>query len=71
MTHYYLVRHGEPDWDLKDKRQLSSQRRDFVPLTERGIEQAERLLSQEDELQTCELILSSDKFGRCCLLRIL
>ncbi|MCR8630688.1 histidine phosphatase family protein [Paenibacillus radicis (ex Xue et al. 2023)] len=59
MTLYYLVRHGEPDWSLKDRRQLSSQRRDFVPLTERGIKQAEGLLSKEVELQTCELILSS------------
>ncbi|MFD0675667.1 MULTISPECIES: histidine phosphatase family protein [unclassified Paenibacillus] len=46
MTLYYLVRHGEPDWSLKDRRQLSSQRRDFVPLTERGIKQAEGLLSK-------------------------
>ncbi|TDF98106.1 histidine phosphatase family protein [Paenibacillus piri] len=58
MALFYLIRHGEPDWGFKEQRRLSPGRRDFVPLTPLGVEQAERTMNC-GELKNCELILSS------------
>ncbi len=58
MTLFYLIRHGQPDWSLKDERNLKGALRDFVPLTDEGIAQAERVVSNFD-LSKCDLILSS------------
>lgn len=41
MTTFYLVRHEEPDWKFKDERNLQGPLRDYVPLTDNGINQAE------------------------------
>ncbi len=41
MTHIYLVRHGEAQYDLAEKRRLRGGMRDMVPLTDRGREQAQ------------------------------
>ncbi|WNQ14114.1 histidine phosphatase family protein [Paenibacillus aurantius] len=59
MTTFYLIRHGEADWAFKEERNLQHALRDFVPLTERGVQQAEQVLSCHPHLQDCELILSS------------
>lgn len=58
MTKFYLIRHGEPDWGLKDSKQLRPALRDFVPLTETGIAQAE-LAARKYDLSSCDLIISS------------
>ncbi|WP_186438506.1 histidine phosphatase family protein [Cohnella terricola] len=59
MTIFYLIRHGEPDWGLKDKRNLQGALRDFVPLTENGINQAEQVVEKNLFLSQCDLIVSS------------
>lgn len=58
MINFYLIRHGEPDWGFKDERNLKGPLRDFVPLTDRGIIQAEQLVELYD-FSRCDLILSS------------
>jgi len=59
MTTFYLIRHGEPDWDFIRSRNITGALRDFAPLTENGIYQAEQVSNSEDYLNHCELILSS------------
>lgn len=59
MTTFYLVRHAEPNWKLKDERNLLGPLRDYVPLTENGVNQAESILNNNNSLSECELILSS------------
>ncbi|MBN2050257.1 MAG: histidine phosphatase family protein [Spirochaetales bacterium] len=46
MTRFYLIRHGEPDWNLTLEKNLHPCRHDFVPLTARGITQAEEICSR-------------------------
>ena len=62
MTTFYLIRHGEPNWDLAAGENLKGAQvgwsAHIVPLTENGISQIEnasRTLSTEDP----ELIISS------------
>jgi broad specificity phosphatase PhoE len=59
MTTFYLIRHGEPDWNLKDERKLLGAMRDYVPLTANGVAQAQQVVRNNPNLQDCELILSS------------
>jgi broad specificity phosphatase PhoE len=59
LTTFYLVRHGEPNWALKDERNLIGAMRDYVPLTEKGAQQAEQLIDIYPHLAECDLILSS------------
>ncbi|WP_166243030.1 histidine phosphatase family protein [Paenibacillus turpanensis] len=60
MTTFYLIRHGEPDWDLKNARKLQGPMRDYVPLTQRGIAQAEEAGASHQQLfSVCDLIVSS------------
>jgi broad specificity phosphatase PhoE len=59
MTLFYLVRHGEPDWNFKEERNLLGALRDYVPLTEAGIRQAEQVIQRNPFLRECELIVSS------------
>lgn len=59
MTTFYLVRHGKPDWQLKEDRKLHGPIRDYVPLTDTGIAQAEQVVADNAILSKCELILSS------------
>jgi broad specificity phosphatase PhoE len=58
MTKFYLIRHGEPNWGLKDTKKLMAALRDFVPLTENGIKQVEHV-SQINDFSTCDIIISS------------
>ncbi|MDP5272847.1 histidine phosphatase family protein [Chengkuizengella axinellae] len=59
MTTFYLLRHGEPDWDFKEERQLNAAMRDFVPLTANGVKQAEQVMEVHPYLSECEIIISS------------
>jgi broad specificity phosphatase PhoE len=59
LTVFYLIRHGEPNWAFKDERRLQGALRDFVPLTDVGIQQAEQVISNNKHLAECDLILSS------------
>lgn len=58
MTTFFLIRHGEANYELADERNLVGSTREFVPLTERGVGQIE-LLSKQLREQRPELILSS------------
>lgn len=58
MTTFYLVRHGEPDWEINEKYKLRGHGRDLVPLTQLGIEQVYKA-SKDERLQNAQLILSS------------
>lgn len=59
MTLFYLVRHGEPNWAFKDQRNLQGALRDFTPLTDRGVIQAEEVVLNHKYLSNCDLIISS------------
>lgn len=59
MTTFYLIRHGEPDWNFSNDRNLKGAMRDYVPLTDNGVKQAEQLFSNHSYLEECELIISS------------
>ncbi|WP_151736059.1 histidine phosphatase family protein [Paenibacillus tengchongensis] len=58
MTTFYLIRHGEPDWEMNQKYKLKGHGRDLVPLTPRGIEQVHQT-AKDERLQNAQLILSS------------
>ncbi len=58
MTIFYLVRHGEVDWNLNEERQLKGARRDLVSLTEIGKIQAKEASKQLNKYNP-ELIVSS------------
>jgi len=59
MTTFYLIRHGEPDWEFIHGRNITGALRDFAPLTENGMKQAEQVSNSESYLQQCDLIISS------------
>ncbi|MBU3106302.1 histidine phosphatase family protein [Clostridium gasigenes] len=42
MTQFYFIRHGEQDWDIVEKHNLKGQAIDLIPLTQNGINQANR-----------------------------
>lgn len=58
MTTYYLVRHGEANYDLAERRRLKGHSRDLVPLTERGVAQIEATATELRDLGI-EVLLSS------------
>jgi len=53
-----FIRHGEPDKEVVDKRGFIGQGRDFAPLTDLGIKQAENV-SFNPLLTGCQIIVSS------------
>lgn len=59
MTMFYLIRHGEPNWTFKEQRNLNGALRDFVPLTDVGVYQAQEVIANHNYLSDCDLILSS------------
>lgn len=59
MTTFYLIRHAEPNWAFKIERNLQGAFRDYVPLTDNGVQQAEQILHRNRYLLECEMILSS------------
>ncbi|PTX64253.1 broad specificity phosphatase PhoE [Melghirimyces profundicolus] len=58
MARFYLVRHGEPDWEMTEKRYMVGVQRDLVPLSARGLLQAEKS-ARDPRLAEGEWILSS------------
>lgn len=57
MTTYYLIRHGEAEYDLARERDLAVGLRDMIPLTGGGRDQVERLATElralEGEVVIC------------------
>jgi broad specificity phosphatase PhoE len=58
MTLFYLIRHGEPDWDLNEQYKLKGHGRDLVPLTKIGIEQVYET-ARDQRLKNAQIIVSS------------
>ncbi|SFB04477.1 Broad specificity phosphatase PhoE [Cohnella sp. OV330] len=58
MTQFYLIRHGEPHWEINEQYKLKGHGRDLVPLTPKGIEQV-YAAAKDDRLQTANAIVSS------------
>lgn len=58
MARFYLVRHGETNYELADKRQLIGGAREFVPLTALGRDQIERLALELRDVDA-QLIIAS------------
>ncbi|WP_219837322.1 histidine phosphatase family protein [Paenibacillus sp. R14(2021)] len=58
MTTFYLIRHGEPEWDLNERYKLRGHGRDLVPLTSLGIQQVYQT-SRDERLAHAQLIVSS------------
>ncbi len=58
MSRFYLIRHGEPRWELARERDLAGPLGEFVPLTEAGIEQS-AAAARDPRLREAALVLSS------------
>ena len=58
MALFYLVRHGQPDYSPCDERGYIGHGRDLAPLSEEGIEQAERT-AKDVRLMGADIIVSS------------
>jgi len=54
----YLIRHGEPDWELGERLGLPGPRRDLVPLTPDGIAQIQSA-ARDPRLLRADLIVAS------------
>ena len=58
MAIFYLIRHGEADYSEMLEKGFYGFGRSFAPLSEKGIEQAEKT-AIDDRLKTAEVIVSS------------
>jgi uncharacterized phosphatase len=58
MTTFFLIRHGETDWELNEKHGLKGASRDWTCLTKNGVKEAEEV-SKDPRLGKAEIILSS------------
>ncbi len=58
MSRFFLVRHGEPRWDLAVERDLQGPLSDFVPLTEEGVRQCEEA-ARDPRLAEARIVLAS------------
>jgi broad specificity phosphatase PhoE len=58
MTQFYLIRHGEADYSLADAYKLIGGAREWVPLTDRGVEQVGQL-GQRLQTVPAQIILAS------------
>ncbi|SDX06276.1 Broad specificity phosphatase PhoE [Marininema mesophilum] len=58
MTQFYLVRHGEPYWELTDERQLIGVQRDLVPLSTKGEREAKQV-AYDPRFAKADLIITS------------
>lgn len=58
MTQFFLIRHGEPQWDINEQYNLKGHGRDLVPLTDTGVDQV-YAAAKDHRLQQAEIILSS------------
>ena len=59
VSHFILVRHGSPEWDIADQRRLRGGARDWVPLSRQGVEEAKHTAERLREETTAGLILAS------------
>ncbi|MNI26772.1 putative phosphoserine phosphatase 2 [compost metagenome] len=55
---FYLIRHGEPQWDINEQYKLKGHGRDLVPLTNKGVNQV-YLTAKDQRLKGAEIIVSS------------
>lgn len=58
MGRFIFLRHGDTNWGLTIEKGLKGLQQDFVPLTDKGEEQA-RAAAKNEELRDAEIILSS------------
>ena len=58
MAIFYLIRHGQPEYDQLDKFGFYGFGRDFAPLSKPGISQAYHA-AKDARLQTADIIISS------------
>ena len=58
MAKFYLVRHGEPDYSKAEECGFWGFGRDFAPLSDKGIEQAEKA-AMDERLKMADIIVSS------------
>lgn len=58
MTTFYLIRHGDPQYEMGEERRLIGGFRELVPLTEKGIAQVQARVEDFRPLNA-DLILSS------------
>ncbi|AIQ28080.1 fructose-2,6-bisphosphatase [Paenibacillus sp. FSL P4-0081] len=58
MTQFYLIRHGEPEWNINEQYKLKGHGRDLVPLTEAGVNQV-YWTAKDERLKEAEVIVSS------------
>ncbi|SFS63467.1 histidine phosphatase family protein [Marininema halotolerans] len=58
MAQFYLIRHGEPYWELTDERHLVGVQRDLVPLSVKGEREAKQA-AYDPRFAKADLILSS------------
>lgn len=58
MATFYLIRHGKPDYSEMMEKGFFGYGRDFAPLSEEGIKQAEKT-SQDERLKSANIIVSS------------
>jgi len=58
MTQFYLIRHGEPQWNINEQYKLKGHGRDLVPLTSTGIKQVYST-AKDERLKEAEIIVSS------------
>ena len=58
MALFYLIRHGEPDYDAVSKIGFYGFGRSFAPLSERGLKQAEET-AKDGRLSSADLIICS------------
>lgn len=58
MTKFYMVRHGEPEWETNEKYKFKGHGRDLVGLTNRGIEQVKSTVQLFKE-KSPQLIIAS------------
>lgn len=58
MTTFHFIRHGEPLWELNEQRNLTGANRNFVPLTDRGVQEAETT-ARDPRLAHAEIVIAS------------
>ena len=58
MAEFYLVRHGEPDWDWALKKNFYGPAGNYVPLTQKGVAQLEAA-ARDPRLKGADYILAS------------
>lgn len=58
MTIFYMVRHGEPDWEAHEDYKFKGHGRDLIGLTPKGIEQAKKIARNLKDIHA-DIIIAS------------